>query len=467
MLWLGGGQVTSLVLQIALRLALARLLAPSHFGLVAMAVVFTTFCSQLADLGLGPALVQRKDLTELHKSTAFWAAGAIALVLTALFLAGAPWIGRFYGTSDLVPIVRALSLSLLLGFPESIYRYLYERRLSFRIIGLRRLIGVSIGGAVGISLALAGAGVWALVAEQLVRSAAGSLLYAARADWRPSLTASWAALAEMWSYSRSIVGQRLVNFLNRNLDNLLIGRFLGPAALGFYGIAYQGVLLPLQQVARPIASVGFPAFASIQNDRARCRRVYLSALRVSLLVATPLPLLAIFLSPTAIPLLLGDKWLPAVVPFQILSAVALIQVGMSLSPPLFNALGRADLSFKWTLIALVANSLGIVIGLRWGIAGVAWGYLAAVATTCPIQFAMAGRLIGLPIGELLGVFARMAASILAASIAPTVLLRLTDLAPLPHLALGAALVLLGFALFTRLLAAGSWALLRRSTESVV
>ncbi len=465
-LWLGGGQLAGQALQVILRLILARLLAPSHFGLVAMAVVFTAFCSQLADLGLGPGLVQRAELSEGHKSTAFWAAGAIAVGLSALFYVGAPLAGAFYNSSEVVPVVRVLGLGFILGFPENIYRYLYERELSFRLIGMRRLVGVALGGAVGIALALRGAGVWALVAEQLVRSAAGSVLYMSFSDWQPRRSASWRKLVEMWGYSRSIVGTRLVNFLNRNLDNLLIGRFLGSASLGFYAVAYQGVLMPLQQVARPIASVGFPAFASIQDDLARCRRVYLSALRVSLLVATPLPLLALFLSPTAIPLLLGDQWQPAVVPFQILSAVALVQIGMSLSPPLFNALGRADLSLKWTLVALAANSVGIVIGLRWGIDGVAWGYLAAVVATSPIQFVMATRLIALPARELIGVFGRMALAVVASAAAPAVLLWTTDLSPLPELVAGAVSILIGFAIFTRLLASESWALLRRSTGSI-
>lgn len=445
---------------------LARLLAPSHFGLVAMAVVFTAFCGQLTDLGLGPALVQRSKLTEEDKSTAFWAAGAIALGLTALFLLGAPLVAAFYGNERVTPIVRALGLGFVLGFPESIYRYLFERELRFRLIGSRRLVGVALGGAIGIWLALRGAGVWALVAEQLVRNAAGSVLYMTASRWRPSLVVSWPRLLEMWSYSRSIVGTRLVNFLNRNLDNLLIGRFLGSAALGFYSVAYQGVLMPLQQVARPIASVGFPTFASIQDDLARCRRVYLSALRVSLLVATPVPLLALFLSPTAIPWLLGDKWLPAAPPFQILSAVALVQIGMSLSPPLFNALGRADLSLKWTLVALVANSIGIVVGLQWGITGVAWGYLAAVVVTSPVQFWMAMRLISLPARELGRVFGRMALALAATAVAPAVLLWSTDLSPVAELLTGATAILVGFVFFTWLLAKESWALVRRSAGSI-
>lgn len=465
-LWLGGGQISGLAVQLALRLVLARLLAPDDFGLVAMALVFTAFCSHLTDLGLGPALVQREQLSEEHRSTAFWASGAIGVGLFALFLVSAPVVGAFYGAPRVVPIVRALGLGFVLGFPEGVYGNLLERELSFRLIGLRRLIGVAIGGGIGVALALLGAGVWALVAEQLIRSGVGSILYLASSEWRPQRRFSKAALLEMWRYSRSIVGTRLVNFFNRNLDNLLIGRFLGASPLGLYSVAYQGVLMPLQQVARPIASVSFPAFASIQNDTARCRSAYLSALRVSLLVATPLPLLALFLSPVGIPLLLGEQWRPAVLPFQILSVVALVQSGMSLSPPLFNALGRADLSFKWTLIALVANTAGIVIGLRWGITGVACGYLVAVTATCPVQFMMAMRLLALPASSLTRVFGPMIAAVLATAVAPAALLWSTRFPPVVELTTAAAAVLLGFVIFTRFLAAESWALLHRSTRSV-
>ncbi len=465
-LWLGGGQASGLVLQIAVRLVLARLLAPDDFGLVAMAVVFTGFCSLLTDLGLGQALVQRKEIDEEHKSTAFWAAGLIGVTLCGLFIVSAPLVGVFYGNQAVVPVVRALGFTFVLGFPESVFSYLLERRLSFRLIGLRRLLGVVLGGSAGIALALGGFGVWALVAEQLIRSAAGSILYFASSDWRPKLLFSRAALLEMWSYSRSIVGARVVNFFNRNLDNLLIGRFLGATPLGLYSVAYQGVLMPLQQIARPIASVGFPAFATIQDDIPRCRSAYLSALRISLLVATPVPVLVIFLSPTAVPLLLGEQWALAVLPLQILSVVALFQIGMSLSPPLFLALGRADLSLKWTLIALAASTIGIVVGLRWGIVGVAWGYLAAVVVTSPIQFAMTGRLLQMPLTALGPIFGRMLLALLATAIAPALLLWQIDLPPFAELAAAAVVIVLGFLAFTRLLAAEAWAVLRRSAESI-
>ncbi len=465
-LWLGGGQIAGLALQVVLRLVLARLLAPEDFGLVAMAMFFTAFSSHLTDLGLGPALVQRSRLSEEHKSTAFWSSGAISVLLLALLAAGAPAIGVFYGAPGVVPVVRALALGFVLGFPEGVYRNLLGRELSFRLIGLRRLLGVALGGGVGIALALRGAGVWALVAEYLVRSASGSLLYMSSSGWLPKLRFSTPALGEMWRYGRSIVGSRLVNFFNRNLDNLLIGRYLGAVPLGLYSVAYQGVLMPVLQIAQPIASVGFPAFASIQDDIPRLRRAYLSVLSVSLLVATPAPVLAIFLSPEGLPLLLGEQWRPAVLPLQILSVVAFIQIAMSLSPPLFNALGRSDLSFKWTLIALVANTAGIVAGLRWGIVGVAIGYLTAVALTCPIQFAMAGRLIGLPLGVVGRLLGRMLLAIAATSIAPAALMWRIEMAPSIELAALGTAVIAGYLAFTRLLAADSWALLRRSTGSL-
>jgi PST family polysaccharide transporter len=466
-LWVGGGQVAGQAVHVLIRLVLARLLVPDDFGLVAMAAVFISFSSQLVDLGLGPALVQRVELTDVHKSTAFWTSAVVGIALALLFVLGAPLVGDFYRSESVVPVVRALGLSFLLSVPESVYRHLFQRELSFRLIGTRRLVGVVTGGTVGIALALGGFGVWALVAEQLVRSAAGSVLYMARSPWRPQLTLSRVALSELWSYSRSIVGTRLVNFFNRNLDSLLIGRFLGATQLGLYNLAYQGVLLPLQQVARPIANVGFPTFASIQDDLPRCRHAYLSALRVSLLLAAPLPLLALFLASAGIPLLLGESWAPAVLPLQILSLVALIQIGMSLSPPLFNGLGRADLSLKWTLVALAANTVGIVAGLPWGINGVALGYLAAVAVSSPVQLIMVMNLIDLPFSELGRLFARMLSILVATSVAPGLFLYLApDMSEWLVLAIGGGLISAGYLLFSILWAGDAWALLRRSAASV-
>jgi PST family polysaccharide transporter len=356
------------LLHLGLRIILARLLAPEDFGLVAMVVVFLSFAENILDLGFGAALVQRRELTHDHRTTVFWCVALASCCAALLFVVGAPAVGKFYGSEEVVPIVRVLGISLVLGFPDAVYRATFQRDMDFRTLGVRRIASTLIGGL---------ASMWMIL----------------KASWRPGGKISWLAVTQLWRYSRSLVGARLVNYFNRNLDNLLVGKFLGAQSLGIYSFAYQGVAGPLQYLARPLANVAFPAFAKVQRDKAVARRAYLETLSGLAVVCIPVVGVLCFFSPWIIPWVLGAKWMRIVIPFQLLCVVASIQVMMSLSPPLFNGLGRPDLSFKWTLIALGLNAVGFITGLQWGVTGVAAGYTVAVVASTPAHFLLVARLL--------------------------------------------------------------------------
>jgi PST family polysaccharide transporter len=393
--WGVSTQLLGQLLHLGIRIILARLLAPEDFGLVAMVVVFVSFAENVLDLGFGAALVQRRDLIDEHRNTVFWSVGLASCFAAMLFVFGAPLVGRFYGSGEIVPIMRVLGLSLILGFPDAVYRSFFQRDMDFRTLGLRRIGSTVIGGGAGIAAALGGFGVWALIVERLLTVSSSSMWMVLRSPWRPTGVVSWQATGELWHYSRNLVGARLVNYFNRNLDNLLVGKFLGAQSLGIYSFAYQGVVGPLQYLARPLANVAFPAFAKVQNERAVARRAYLETLSGLAVVCMTAVGILFYFSPWIIPLALGSKWSTVVVPFQFLCVVGSLQVLMSLSPSVFNGLGRPDLSFKWTVIALVFNAVGFIIGLRWGVIGVAAGYLLAVLTSTPVHFFLVARLLNL------------------------------------------------------------------------
>jgi len=397
------------LLHLTIRIILARLLVPEDFGLVAMVVVFLSFAENVLDLGFGAALVHRRDLTDEHRSTVFWCVGLASCCAALLFVFGAPLVGRFYESEEVVPIVRVLGASLVLGFPDAVYRASFQRDMNFRALGMRRVGSTMIGGFAGIGAALGGAGVWALVVERLLTVSSASLWMFLWSAWRPSGEISWRAVTQLWRYSRSLVGARLVNYFNRNLDNLLIGKFLGAQSLGIYSFAYQGVAGPLLYLARPLANVAFPAFARIQNDRSAARRAYLETLSGLAVVCVPAVGVLCFFSPWIIPWVLGTKWIGVVIPFQLLCVVACVRVLMSLSSSLFNGLGRPDLSFKWSVIALGLNSVGFIGGLRWGVIGVAAGYLIAVLISTPAHFLLIARLLNTGVRSISSILLRVVA----------------------------------------------------------
>jgi PST family polysaccharide transporter len=405
--WTGGAQILDQTLHIGIRVVLARLLLPADFGLLAMATVFVAITTVVTDLGLGNALVQRSEVGERHRSTLFWFTFAVSLALMLLLLAGAPLVGRFFHEPRVVPVLRVLAASLVLAAPEGTYASLLLREMDFKSLGLRQVVGTAVAGVVGLAAAMAGLGVWALVLYALAQAAARSALLLWRSSWRPRLVWSSSALRDLWSFGRWVAGSRLVNYANRNADNVLVGRFLGARELGFYSFSYQAVLLPLLYVARPITSVSFPSFAQLQNDRERCARAYLRTLEVTVLVAFPLAALGAVAAPAAIPLVFGAEWGPAAPVFVLLCGVAALHSFMNLASALFDGLGLPRIGFRWMLyVVLPLNLVAFAVGLRWAAAGVAAGLLVAAAVQVPIQMELLARLASIPRSGLGGLLLR-------------------------------------------------------------
>jgi O-antigen/teichoic acid export membrane protein len=393
-LWLGGAQVLGQSLHLVLRLVLARLLAPEAFGLVAMAVVFVGLSELLIDLGLLSSVVQRRELSEAHRSTAFWfrllAAAAAGLVLAA---AARP-IAALYGVPELTPVLWWLSASLVVSAPGAIAEAFLYRELDFRTPGVQTVVSVLAGGSVGIAAAALGYGVWALVADVLVRGLVGSVLLTWKLGWVPRLLWDRRALQELWAFSQPIAATRFVNFFARNTDTFLIGKFLDAAALGLYNIGYQATILPLQYLTRPLTKVLFPVLSSIQENLREARAAYVETLGAVVFAVWPFSALGLVAGPIAIPMVLGPQWQEAALPFQLLCVVGALQAPFSLTPALLVGLGRPGLQLQWNLVSTAAVISGIAAGLAGGIVGVAAGYALAVAATTPLHYRFVRRVFG-------------------------------------------------------------------------
>ena len=392
-MWLTASQVIAQVIHVTIRVFLARLLLPSDFGLLAAAVTVISAMNLLLDLGFSAAIVQRRDLDRAAESTAFWLV-LLSAVLGAMFLFGvAPLAALFYRIPEVRPVLQVLSVSLVLSAPESFFAALLQRDLRFRLLGVRRVLGAFVAGAVALTLALLGFGVWALVAHVLIQAVLGSIFLGIAVGRLPQMELSRTVLSEFWRFGRFVIAARAVNYLSRNADNLLCGRYLGASALGFYSFSYQAVLLPLQYFARPVASVSFPAISKIQDDLSRVRNAYERGLELIALPSTALAAIAGVTCDAWIPVIMGEIWLPTVPVFKVLSVVASLQALLTLNPPVLLALGKPKVSLYLTIFRTVFYVSGFAGGLSWGVTGVAVGYLIAVLITCPIQLMVVLRVL--------------------------------------------------------------------------
>jgi len=393
-LWQSCSKVGAQGLQAVTRVILARLLGPREFGLVGMATVVTGVVGLFRELGLASAIVQRKDLAERHRSSGFWLNIATGVVLCALGLAVAPLGARIFHEPRVGGIAQVLSVTFIISSAAIVQEALLRRSLRFRDLAVRDLVGIAAGGVTGITLALLGFGVWALVWGSVASATVSTIVLWLLGDWRPRLCFDRASAGELFGFGSKILGTGLINYAIRNIDYLVVGRILGAAALGLYALAYRMLLLPLEQVTRVVCAVLFPALSHLQRDDEMVRKGHLKAVTYVAAVALPLEAGIFTIAPEAIPTLLGPQWTDAILPARILCLVAALE---SIGAPVWTAVdakGRPDVSFKWSCGLVGFQVVAILIGVRHGIVGVAAAITAVSVVAFPVGQSISFRFIG-------------------------------------------------------------------------
>jgi O-antigen/teichoic acid export membrane protein len=398
--WKAGSQAVELGTRTVVAVVLARLLGPREFGLAGMAVAFSGLGQAFADAAVTSAVVQRRDLTDVDRSTAFWISLGAGAGLTLLGVATSGPVAGFFGEPRVRALFAALSCGFLLGALGTLPSALLARALDFRRLELCGMVGGVTGAVVAVAAAVGGAGAGAIVAQRLVTLAVtGALLWLAT-PWRPALVFSRASLRALGGFGLNVLGSRLFFYLQRNADNLLVGRFLGASALGAYALAYNLVLLPFTQLVDPLRSVLFPAFAAIQADRARVGALWLRSTRVLAAALLPAMLGLVVVASDFVPVVLGPHWETAIAPIHVLAVVGMAQSVIGVNSVVLTAIGRTGLLLRFSILTFVLSLVGFAVGVRWGVVGVAAGYLAANAVIVPVYLHLTAHALGLGLGRL-------------------------------------------------------------------
>lgn len=367
-----GVQITSFIVF----LFLSRLLAPEAFGLFSLALVYVMFGMIFIDQGLSQAIVQRKELVPDDLNTAFWSSVAGGFIMAAIGIMLAVPIATIYKEPELAPVLRVASISLIFLALGRTQAAILRRNLSLDRLAARTLTAEVLGGVVGIMFALRGFGVWSLVARSLARDASGMLLIWWISDWRPALSFSRAKYRQLFAFGKSIMGDRALQFANRNTDKILIGLLLGTTALGFYTIAAQVVALLNKLFFESFASVAFPVYSRIQEQTERIPGALYEGTRYLALLAFPAFIGVSLLSEELVIVLFGSRWAPSIPVLRVLALTGVVQATVFLIGPLLLALGapggrlalsglRATIGIVAILAAsssgLVAISAGLVV----------------------------------------------------------------------------------------------------------
>jgi O-antigen/teichoic acid export membrane protein len=366
---------------------LARLLTPQDYGVIAMVAVVTNFSYPFRNLGLSAATIQSSTINNEQVSNLFWINVGLSVAVMFLTIALAPVVAWFYGEPRLISITIVLAIGFIFSGLAIQHEALLKRQMRFFGLAVSELASMICGTAAAIVLAWWGAGYWALVSANLANGLSFTTCIWIACRWRPSLPVRKSGVRTMLKFGTNLTGNNILNYIARNIDNLLIGRVWGPRQLGLYSRAYQLLLLPLDQITTPIDGVALTALSRVTDDPERYRVAYVRMLEKLAMVTMPTMALMIGTSDWLVRVMLGPQWIETGRIFAILGVLGLVEPISNTMGWLLISQGRSHHVFQWGVIDAILSIASILIGLRWGAVGVATSY--AVSGICirkPLQF---------------------------------------------------------------------------------
>ncbi|MBN2569927.1 MAG: MOP flippase family protein [Deltaproteobacteria bacterium] len=371
--WTGVSMAVVTALQFITLAVLARYLAPFDFGLMGMIMVVMGFAQAFADMGISNAIIHRQDATRDQLSSLYWLNMLVGVLVFCIIWASTPLVVIFYREPRLYDLLHITAVIFLITPVAQQFQILLQKNLNFNGLAKIEMATALVNSTVSIGAGMASLGVYALVYGQLAGTIARVALLCGVGwrDWHPSLHFSRRDLKGYVSFGLYQMGERTVNYLSAHMDYIIIGRFLGPAALGFYTLAYQLVTFPLTKVNPVITKVIFPVFSIIQNDNESFRKGYVRVINYIAFITFPMLIGLFIVAPEFIILLFGERWVASAFVLQILCMVGLFK---SLGNPVGAVLlakGRADIGFYWNVFIMIIVGVAVIIGVNWGINGVA------------------------------------------------------------------------------------------------
>jgi PST family polysaccharide transporter len=450
--WKAGSQVILQVTRMTVALVLARLLAPDQWGVAAMALVFSGFVIIFTDNALGTALIQRRTLEPGDRSTVFWVSVSIGFLLMLAGIALSGLLADFYGEPDVRALFVALSVGFFVSSLGTTQAALLVRDMNFRILELRQIAATVAGAIAAIIVAMRGLGAWAIVTQQLAEAFVSTTLLWTLTSWRPSLSFSFDSLRRLGGFAGNVFAENFIYQGGRNIGNLLVGKFLGAAALGTYALSTNIILTPFSRIGAPLQQVFLPAFSTVQDDLARMAAIWLRATRLVAAVAAPALIGLVVVAPDFVDVVLGPRWTAATPVIQILAGVGLIQALQTLNGEILLAVNRSGTLLRFTIFWFVVTSSAIVLGLPWGLYGVAISYAVATVVVEAVRARLATQAVGITLWTFvrsLGGVAQAAAAMGAVLFALREALVAQETPPAARLAF---LIVAGFVLYVLLCA---------------
>lgn len=408
---------------------LTRLLSPSDFGLIAIITTYLFFVGIVSDQGLGTAIIKQEPLSDDHLHSAFWFGLIASLVLFVTTLLAAPMIARLLAQPDLKPLLQWSSPILIINALAAVQNVLFIRKMAFRTVATRALTANILGGATGLIAAFSGAGVWALVAQQIAISLGAAIFLWISSSYRPRLSLSTPHLLELMKTGAPVCANSILWSISSRLEQLVLGRYFGPAVLGIYVVGGKLPELARTITQYPLADISLPAMSSLQNDRQKLVEAVRKGMELNALISIPIFVILAVSSRDLVPLLFGSQWTAAAPICSVLSIYAMVGVLQVFVYPCMVASGSANRFVLLNAGSLILVILSCFAGYAFGIYVLMYCLIGSSIAVWFVALMHLHRRIGLhPITYLRPCLAPLLSSALAALIYMTLYLKLDSIA---------------------------------------
>jgi O-antigen/teichoic acid export membrane protein len=376
--WLAWSRGVVQLLSFATTILVARILVPADYGVMALASVFTGVAGLLAEMGLGRAIIQFRDLDRRELDTCFWITMTLAMIAYAVLSLGAPIIARWFGVPRLADVLPVLALVLPLTACSLVSDSLLRKRLALDRISQAEIIGGVVALPVMLGCAISGLGVWTLVVGSLASLVIKDLVTFAFAPWFPGLRIGGERAKEMLHFALTTLGIATMWGLREQADVLVIGKITGQVSVGLYSMAKDLAMLPTSKISSAVNMLSSPMMAELQTNIEAMRGAFYRAARLTSAIALPTSAGLALVADDVVAVLLGPKWLPVVALLRLLCVYSTVRAVEVLLPPVLFARRRQRFLFWWYLALLVVVPAVTALGAEWDGAAGAVGFFTPV-----------------------------------------------------------------------------------------
>lgn len=397
LIWRFGERISAQLVTFIVSVIIARILAPSDYGSVAIVMVFITIANILVSNGFATALIQKKDADDIDFSSVFYFSLTFSIFLYLVLFLSAPYIAKWYNMPVLCPTLRVLGIRIIIGAVNSVQQSYVSRRMEFKKFFFATLGGTILSGVVGIIFAYRGFGIWALVAQYLVNTTTDTLVLWFTVKWRPKWCFSWSRLKGLLSFGWKLLASALLGAVYDDLRTLIIGKVYTPDDLAFYSKGQQFPSLIMNNVNVTVSSVFFPVLSSYQDEPSKLAEENRKLVQMLCGIIAPLMFGLAAVGKPLIRILLTEKWIESVPFLQICCVYYLISAIYNAYLQSFKAVGRSGLSLTMEIIDDTIGILLVVFFFRVSVMAIAVVTVISRLVACIITVFVNSKLFQVPV----------------------------------------------------------------------